>query len=178
MSAQATEARPAVTTRPATAADAAQMAALLNRIIEIGGTTAHQRRFDDARMTQEYIEAAELISCTVAEVGGDVLGFQALEWPHPKGTRKLPEGWAIIASFVRPGAQGRGIGQALWAATRAAAIGAQVRMIDATIRADNAAGLAYYSGLGFADYAVLHAIALADGTPVDRISKCRDPGRA
>ncbi|WP_372840301.1 N-acetyltransferase family protein [Phaeovulum sp.] len=164
-------------TRPATIADAAQMAALLNRIIEIGGTTAHQRSFDEARMTREYIAAAELISCTVADVGGEVLGFQALEWPHPKSTRMLPEGWAIIASFVRPGAQGRGIGQALWAATQAAAVRAQVRMIDATIRADNAAGLAYYSGLGFADYAVLQAIPLADGTPVDRIRKCRDPGQ-
>lgn len=42
---------------------------------------------------------------------------------------------------------------------------------NATIRADNAGGLAYYARMGFQDYAVARGVPLADGTPVDRISR-------
>jgi len=64
-----------------------------------------------------------------------------------------------------------GIGQKLFSATRFAAKAAEVKTIDATIRADNVGGLKYYSGLGFTDYDVLKQIPLNDGTPVDRIRK-------
>ena len=56
------------TLRPATEADALAMADLLNRIIEAGGTTAHQSRFDDARMLSHYIAPPLAISCFVAEL--------------------------------------------------------------------------------------------------------------
>ncbi len=39
-----------VTTRPATAADAPAMCAILNAIIARGGTTGHRRPFDTGRM--------------------------------------------------------------------------------------------------------------------------------
>ena len=61
--------------------------------------------------------------------------------------------------------------QKLFSATRFAAKAAEVKTIDATIRADNVGGLKYYSGLGFTDYDVLKQIPLNDGTPVDRIRK-------
>ncbi|MEM9148767.1 MAG: GNAT family N-acetyltransferase, partial [Pseudomonadota bacterium] len=48
--------------------------------------------------------------------------------------------------------------------------------LNATIRADNRVGLAYYSRMGFQDYAVRPAVPLADGSPVDRISKRFDLG--
>ena len=156
--------------RPATAADAGQMADLLNEIIAIGGTTAHQTPFDTDRMRQQYVERATCVCCHVAEEDGRILGFQHLDGPDPD---QLPaqEGWSYIASFVAQAAAGKGIGQHLFAATRDAAKAKGVRHIDATIRADNVPGLRYYSGLGFQDYDRQIGVPLRDGTPVDRIRK-------
>ena len=159
--------------RPATRADAPDMTALLNAIIAQGGTTAHQTPFDTDRMIAHYIEAPFGLSCMVAEEDGRVIGFQALEWPDPAGDR-FPEGWGFIASFVASEAAGKGVGQHLFAATRAAARQAGMVAIDATIRADNVPGLKYYSGLGFVDYDRLRDVPLRDGTRVDRIRKRYD----
>ncbi|MEZ5780033.1 MAG: GNAT family N-acetyltransferase [Paracoccaceae bacterium] len=155
------------------------MTALLNEIIALGGSTAHLRPFTQERTRQLYIAPPLGISCTLAEDGGRIVGFQALEWCDPAwtGPDRLPDDWAVIASFVAPDMQGRGIGRALWAVTQAAARDAGVTAIDATIRADNAAGLHYYGGLGFTDYARLRGIPLSDGRPVDRVRKRFDLGR-
>ena len=159
--------------RPATPADAGALAALLNQIIKTGGTTAHLKPFDAPRMLNHYIAPPLAISCTLAEVGGTIAGFQALEWSDPNwpGPDSLPADWALIASFVDADFQGRGIGKALFTKTRAAAQSAGVRCIDATIRADNQGGLAFYTSLGFTDYSRLRDIPLSDGTLLDRIRK-------
>ncbi|MFG5379981.1 GNAT family N-acetyltransferase [Yoonia sp. R2-816] len=159
--------------RDATAADAAQMTAILNEIIALGGTTAHQRPFDEDRMLHHYIAPSDPLSCQVAEDQGAILGFQYLGWPDPD-EGYMPEHWAIIASFVASSAAGKGVGQHLFAATKAVAIKAGVKTIDATIRADNVPGLRYYSGLGFTDYDRLIGIPLRDGTVVDRVRKRYD----
>ena len=159
-----------VTVRRAIPADADAMCAVINPIIAAGGTTAHEEPFDAARMIAWNIAPEGLVSCMVAEVESVIRGFQVL-------TREddLPQGWAGIGSFVA--VQGRGIGQHLWRATQAAARVAGVATIDATIRADNVPGLAYYSGLGFTDYDVIRAVPLRDGRPVDRIRKRFDLGQ-
>lgn len=159
--------------RHATPPDAADMTVLLNEIIAAGGTTAHQRPFDHTRMETEYIRPKTNIACHVAEIDGRVLGFQSLVWPDPEGDM-APAGWAFIATFVAQSAAGRGLGQHLFAATRAAAIKGGVRTIDATIRADNVPGLRYYTGLGFLDYDQLIDVQLRDGTFVDRLRKRYD----
>ena len=154
-------------TRRATPADAPQMITLLNDIIAIGGSTAHETPFDVDRMRHHYIAAVDTIACHVVEDGDKILGFQFLG----RQDEPMPDGWAIIASFVAPDAAGKGVGQHLFPATRQAAIEAGVTVIDATIRADNVAGLRYYSGLGFADYDRLQDVPLKDGTLVDRVRK-------
>ena len=159
--------------RLATHSDAAAMTEVLNPLIAAGGTTAHQRPFDAARMCRHYIAPEGNIACHVAVLEGRIAGFQSLIWPHDHGD-PFPEGWAIIASFVAPNAAGRGVGRKLFAATRTAAMAASVRVIDATIRADNASGLGYYTAMGFRDYDRLIAVPLRDGTPVDRIRKRYD----
>ena len=73
--------------------------------------------------------------------------------------------------FVAPGTAQRGVGSALFPHTRAEAARRGYREIDATIRADNAGGLAYYARQGFVDVAVHAGVPLKDGTPVDRISR-------
>jgi len=156
--------------RPATNADADSMTTLLNEIIALGGSTAHERPFDTDRMQSHYIAGSKLISCQVAEDAGQVIGFQWLGWAT-EADGPIPNGWGIIASFVATSAAGKGVGQHLFSATKAAALSAGTKVIDATIRADNVAGLRYYSGLGFQDYDRLHEFPLLDGTKVDRIRK-------
>lgn len=159
-----------VTIRPATREDATDLIGVVNAIIAAGGTTAHQTPFDANRLYRHYVAPLGIVSCQVAVLDGVPVGFQSLQWPDDEGD-PFPDGWAIIASFVAPEAAGQGIGRALFEATREAARAAGVTTIDATIRADNQGGLRYYGGLGFADYDVLRAIPLRDGTRVDRIRK-------
>ncbi len=162
---------PPVRVRPATERDAPALADIINRIIAAGGTTAHVTLFSPERMQRHYIDPERKISCMVAQASdGAVLGFQSLVWPDDEGAQ-FPDGWAIIASFVDPDGAGRGVGRSLFAATVAAARAAGVNTIDATIRADNAGGLAFYGRLGFTDYDVIAAVPLRDGTLVDRVRK-------
>lgn len=64
-----------------------------------------------------------------------------------------------------------GIGSALFAATRKAAVAAGRAAINAMIHADNAGGLAYYTRIGFRNHGVERAVPLRDGTQIDRIVK-------
>ena len=153
--------------RRATSDDAGQMTALLNEIIAIGGTTAHQAPFDDERMYDHYIAAPTQICCHVAEQDGLILGFQHLDGPDPD--QGGAEGWGYIASFVATSAAGKGVGQRLFTATLEAARQAGVQSINATIRADNTVGLRYYEGLGFIRFDVLPDVPLLGGRKVDRI---------
>jgi L-amino acid N-acyltransferase YncA len=145
------------------------MCAILNEIIAIGGTTAYEEPFDTDSMIANYIAAPLLISCTVADLDGAVVGFQAI-W-QPDGSVPMPPDWAVIASFVKVGITGQGIGRALFTATCAAARAHGVVTIDARIRADNASGLRFYSAMGFKDHAVVRDVPLNDGRLVDRIHK-------
>jgi L-amino acid N-acyltransferase YncA len=158
--------------RPARKADAAAMAELINAIIAIGGTTAYEDRFDAATMDAEYISLPHLVSCFVAELDGEIAGFQGLMTAYEDFD--LPENWATIGTFTRVGLVQRGIGSALLARTLEAAREAGIVTIDATIRADNTGGLAYYSRQGFVDYGRLVGVPLKDGTPVDRVRKRLD----
>jgi GNAT superfamily N-acetyltransferase len=149
--------------RKAVPADAEAMAALQNRIIRIGGTTSYQVERAVGAVLDDYICGPTALSCFVADVGGQILGFQALGlWDG------LPAGWGDIGTFVSPDAQAQGIGTALFAATRAVA---PVQVINATIRADNRAGLRFYARLGFVDYADEPDFTLLDGQKVGRISR-------
>lgn len=137
--------------RAATAADAAGMDAVLTPILESWGSTrprgaAHVRTF--------YIEHPDALACTLAETDR-ILGFQAFKRATAGNAYDLPEGWGIIGTYVALDAPRVGLGRALFAATRAAAQQAGVQTIDATIGADNAAGLAYYEAMGFRTWRTL-----------------------
>ena len=148
--------------------DAADMTSLLNEIIRIGGTTAFQKE-TTTKVTLGFIRKLQTTGCIFVardRTSGELLGYQSLEaYPH------LPKTLGIIATFAKVGSVKRGIGTALFAATRKAAPALGFTEIDATIRADNSGGLAYYSKMGFQDHSVDKGKPLDDGTPVDRISK-------
>lgn len=154
-----------VAVRPISAADVPALATLINAIIARGGTTAIEDQLDEATFRHWFVDGEFVIASFVAVEGGEPIGFQSLS-----RYGDLPERWGDIGTFVRqPG--GRGVGTALFSRTQQAAAAAGLVAITATIRADNAAGLAYYSRIGFADYRIDAAVPLKDGTPVDRIRK-------
>jgi len=95
-----------------------------------------------------------------------LVGFQSLSsYGDP------PRGYADIATFARLTPKFPGVGRALFPATRAAAEELGLEFINATIRADNVSGLAYYAKMGFEPYDRLVQVPLLDGTPVDRIKR-------
>lgn len=145
-------------------ADAEDLAVLLNAIILRGGTTAHETPFTAGRLADHYIDGPGVMSCQVAVGADGLLGFQVLA--RHDG---LPEGWADIATFARIEGKVPGIGTALMAATLAVARGAGLQAINATIRADNTGGLAFYRKMGFVLYDKSVGVPLADGRPVDRL---------
>ena len=153
--------------RPATADDAGALRQILNRIIEIGGTTAFETPLSAAEFDAYFLRGAACLSCLMAETAqGEALGFQAL-------ARKagLAEGWADIATFARHQPRTPGVGAALFEATKRAARDLGLAAINATIRADNYAGIPFYEKLGFTTYTVAQGVPLKDGSPVDRVSK-------
>lgn len=152
--------------RPVSRDDAAELADLLNAIIARGGTTALETPFTPDTLDRKYLTGPTVLCCFVAQADGQLLGFQTL------GRQSfLPPDIGDIGTFTRVGITQRGTGTALFAATCARARQLGLIGINATIRSDNAGGLAFYSRIGFIDHEVVPAVPLKDGTPVDRIRK-------
>jgi L-amino acid N-acyltransferase YncA len=158
-----------LTTRRATPANAEEMAALINEIIRIGGTTAYEVPFDREALDHEFISSPAVIACTLAESEGVLLGFQVLL--SALEDEPMPSGWGAIGTYARVGHTGSGVGRALFEETQKAARTAGIHTIDATIRADNVGGLTFYDRLGFVDYDRKVGVPLKDGTLVDRVQK-------
>ena len=153
--------------RQARPLDAGAMADLLNEIIAIGGTTAHQTPVTAGDVRQFHIDGPDVLAGVVAEEGGQVVGWQSVEvWA----------GEAHIGTFVQPALQARGVGLAMFGLTRDLVAKAGVRSIIAFIRADNASGLAFYARAGFVDYGHDPCFALNDGRVVGRVHRRFDLG--
>lgn len=148
--------------RAALLADVPAMTALLNEIIAIGGTTAHQDEMSAGLVEDHYVAGPDVLSAVVAEEAGRVLGWQSVGWW---------QGEAHIGTFVQPGLQARGVGRAMFALTCARLRERGVAEIVASIRADNVPGLAYYARIGFRDVATEPGFALKDGRVVGRVHR-------
>ncbi|MFK7744983.1 MAG: N-acetyltransferase family protein [Roseobacter sp.] len=156
--------------RRAVPLDARAMAHLLNAIIRKGGTTAYTDQITDETIKAWFAKAPHQSVWHVAEnETGALLGFQSIE-PH----LKLPPEACDIATFVKVGQTGLGIGSKLFDASSAAAFKMGYSWINATIRADNTGGLAYYQSRGFETYAMHENQQLSDGTIVGKVSKRYD----
>lgn len=149
--------------------DAGEIAALLNEIIAIGGTTALTGEVsrEDILGWMSRPNGAWHVAETEE---GEILGFQYIA----PGASYLPPEAAEIATFAKPGKQGLGIGSKLFEATRATAKQLGYSWINANIRADNESGLAYYQSRGFEDYGKIEGYQMADGRVVDKILKRLD----
>jgi L-amino acid N-acyltransferase YncA len=148
--------------------DAAELTELLNAIIARGGTTALEDPYTAERFATAYIDGPDVHCCFVAvdPASGRLEGYQSLG-----RSRDLPAGVGDVGTFARLGGTQRGVGSALFAATRARAAQLGLAAINATIRADNAGGLAFYGKRGFQDHSVTPEVPLQDGTLVDRVNK-------
>ena len=148
--------------RPATTADVPAMTAVLNAVIALGGTTAHQSPKAEDQVRRGYVDGPDVLSSVVAEFDGQVVGWQAVEFwagdPH-------------IGSFVQPGLQARGAGAAMFALTCQTLRQGGVGYIIASIRADNQPGLAYYARIGFRDIGHEPDFTLKDGRKVGRVHR-------
>lgn len=156
-----------ITVRRAGDLDAREMAQLLNEIIRIGGTTAYTVDVSAETIRNWFRKAPDQAVWHIAEdASGSILGFQYI-----KPNSALPPEACDIATFVRVGQTGLGIGSKLFEKTAQAARVFGYRWINATIRADNESGLTYYQSRGFEDYATQKSVALGNGLIVDKISK-------
>lgn len=108
---------------------------------------------DHEFVRSRYIESPDNISCLVA-VGDDqtILGLQVLLRASEGNIYGVTPGWGIIGTHVRPSVARRGVGKAVFSATRQAAKRVGLRKIDASIAATNTEGLAYYDAMGFRTY--------------------------
>ena len=154
--------------RPVHADDAMELADLLNQVIARGGTTALEEPFTPEALAEAYLTGRDVICCFVAadRMSRRLEGFQTLG-----KSQGLPEDVGDIGTFARLESVQRGVGSRLFAATRAEALRRGLSAINATIRADNTGGLAFYERQGFAPHGVHAAAPLKDGTRVDRINK-------
>lgn len=152
--------------RRAGSLDSPPMAALLNAIIERGGTTAMTRAVGRDYFAGRMAVAPGRSAWHLAEDdAGAVLGFQ-----YVVPNDALPPEACDIATFVEIGRTQLGIGSRLFMATQAAARDMGYVWINATIRADNTGGLAYYQSRGFERYDLETGITLQNGLQVDRVS--------
>ena len=154
--------------RAVTDADAPALSELLNAIIAQGGTTALEVPFTPAVLAEAYLTGSAVHCCFVAvdPATRRLEGFQTLgRYPG------LPDDVGDIGTFTRINGKQRGVGSALFTATRAQAQTIGLTAISASIRADNVGGLTFYTKLGFVDHSVTSAVPLKNGTTVDRVHK-------
>ena len=130
--------------------DTKGMRRLLNEIIRVGGTTAITNKLSSDEMREWFISGEAVVSCFVAvDSDGAIVGFQSLSTYG-----SLPAGWVDIAIFTSRSRHKSGVGSALFSRMREAALELGLAAINATIRVENAGGLAYYSRMGFETYLV------------------------
>jgi len=152
--------------RPGTREDLDGAAELLNAIIEAGGTTALTKVMTPEELGAWMAVNPEKSAWHVAAENNIILGFQ---WIGP-----LDRGAADIATFVKIGETGKGIGSKLFEMTRKIAKELGYLWIHAEIRADNTGGLKYYESRGFQDYGRFKDYRLENGQIVDKILKRYD----
>lgn len=119
-------------------------------------------------LDQTYLTGPDVYYCFVAvdPTTKRIEGFQTLG-RHPT----LPEDIGDIGTFARIDGTQRGVGTALFSATRARACSLGLKAINATIRSDNLGGLSFYSKRGFIDHHIVEAVPLQVGMLIDRVVK-------
>jgi L-amino acid N-acyltransferase len=156
----ATTARPI---RPATAADAAAIAAIYNQAV-LSSTATFDLEPETVAARAAWLAAPGTRLCLVGEVAGQIAGWSSLvRWSARAGYDQTAE----ASIYIAPEAQRSGLGAALAAAAVEAAPALGLHVVIAQICADNAGGLALAAGLGFARVGTLHEVGHKFGRVLD-----------
>ena len=148
--------------RKAGALDARTIAELLN---EINGTSVFANSISSLDVA-EWMRGGKTAWHVAEDDKGQILGAQWI-MPNPD----MPKTSTDIATFVRVGQEGLGVGSALFQATKVAAQALGYHAIDAIIRTNNAGGLAYYQSRGFETISTTTSITMESNQIVDKIWK-------
>lgn len=130
--------------------DAKEISSFLQELTALGKRTLPD---DEDFVRTIYIDNVDNIQCVVAEDNkGSILGLQVLKLAALGNIYGVEKGWGIIGTHVSPSATRKGIGKALFAVIKKAAMVANITNIDASIAATNIEGLGYYEAIGFRTY--------------------------
>jgi phosphinothricin acetyltransferase len=134
--------------RPAEPADAEAIAAIYNAGIEGGAAT-----FDTERKTAAIVEEwlADWRPTLVAVEAGDVVGWARAAPYSPKA---YYDGVAESSMYVAPGAQGRGLGNALMSALAAASREAGIYKLVGKVFTEHAVSRAMVERHGFREVGI------------------------
>ena len=140
--------------RPATALDLPAVTAIYAHHVRYGTGTFETDPPSLADMTQRWADVqAKSLPYLVAQEGAEVLGFAYCNWFKPRPAYRYS---AEDSIYMAPGAQGRGLGQALLQALCEQAEQAGVRKLIAVIGdSENAGSIAVHRGQGFTPVGVL-----------------------
>jgi L-amino acid N-acyltransferase YncA len=128
--------------------------------IDRAWTVAEQRAYLASLSAREAFHVA-------IEPSGQIVGYQSLDRYSPILSSMAHVGQ--LGTFLLPEWRRRGVGQALYRATRGFATSAGYRKLVIQVRASNHPGQAFYARLGFVNCGRLRAQVIVDGTEDDEI---------
>jgi RimJ/RimL family protein N-acetyltransferase len=161
------DSHPEVTIRPGDTGDAAGVAAVLNAVIAERRYTSLDGHWS-VEAERAYIAALGPTSVLlVAEVGGEIAGFQTLE-PFDTYT-PATDHVGTMGTLISKAWRGRGIGRRLATATLARAREMGYEKIVIYIRVSNQGALAFYRSLGFHPRGILRRQVKIDGEYEDQL---------
>src|SRR5687767_1317949 len=153
--------------RRATPGDAAAITAVLAAVVAERSFSAIDRPWpvDEQRRYLEGLSDREAFH--VADVDGAIVGYQSLD----RYSTFLPSMAHVgqVGTFILPAWRGRGIGQALFAATRQFAAGTAYRKFVIYVRGSNTAAQGFYRRLGFVPCGQLTRQTVIDGREDDEV---------
>lgn len=154
--------------RRATVADADGIATVLRSVVSERVHSAIDRAWsaDQQRSYLQSLSSREAFHVAIA-AAGSTIGYQSLDLYSPI----LPSSAHVgqLGTFLLPDWRGRGVGTALFNATRRFALSAGYRKLVIQVRASNVAAQTFYKRLGFVGCGRLRAQVIIDGREDDEI---------
>ncbi len=153
--------------RPAAAADAGPIAALWNPVIrETAATFTTLEKTPEGLAAEIAARLADGKAFLLAEAQGTLLGFATyFQFRAGPGYAHTMEHTIILA----PAARGRGVGRALMSGLEDHAQRAGVHALWAGVSAENPAGIAFHSAIGFTTIARLPEVGYKFGRWMDLV---------
>jgi L-amino acid N-acyltransferase YncA len=153
--------------RRASVDDAHGITGVLREVVAERVHSAIDRAWTDHEQRTYLASLAPREAFHVAISAGQTIGYQSLDLYSPTLTSTTHV--AQLGTFVISAWRGRGVGQALFQATKQFAESSGYRKIVIQVRASNAAAQRFYTSLGFVERCRLSAQVVIDGQEDDEI---------